>query len=87
MASEPAASEELTGCQRRAVPSGRTRAPLRSLVGASNRSCGYFDAGRNGAIEYTMPPPMLGQHTREVLGEMLGLGAVELDALADEGAI
>jgi len=56
-------------------------------VGASNRSCGYFDAGRNGAIEYTMPPPMLGQHTREVLGGMLGLGAVELDALADQGAI
>jgi hypothetical protein len=30
---------------------------------------------------------MLGQHTREVLGGMLGLGAVELDALAAEGAI
>jgi len=38
-------------------------------------------------VEYTMPPPTLGQHTREVLGGMLGLGAAELDALAAQGAI
>ncbi len=32
-------------------------------------------------------PPLLGEHTREVLAEDLGLAADALDALADEGAI
>src|SRR5262249_55515707 len=36
-------------------------------------------------IEYGTPPPLLGQHTREVLAEVLGLGPEELDALAGEG--
>jgi crotonobetainyl-CoA:carnitine CoA-transferase CaiB-like acyl-CoA transferase len=31
--------------------------------------------------------PSLGEHNREVLGEWLGLGAAELDALARDGAI
>jgi formyl-CoA transferase len=38
-------------------------------------------------IAYATPPPTLGQHTREVLGGILGLSAAELDALAAEGVI
>jgi crotonobetainyl-CoA:carnitine CoA-transferase CaiB-like acyl-CoA transferase len=38
-------------------------------------------------IDYDTPPPLLGQHTREVLGNLLGLGATEIDALAAQGAI
>jgi crotonobetainyl-CoA:carnitine CoA-transferase CaiB-like acyl-CoA transferase len=33
----------------------------------------------------TAPAPLLGQHTREVLHELLGLGEDRLDALAAEG--
>jgi crotonobetainyl-CoA:carnitine CoA-transferase CaiB-like acyl-CoA transferase len=36
---------------------------------------------------YRSAPPALGQHTREVLGEALGLDAGELDRLAGEGVI
>jgi len=32
-------------------------------------------------------PPTLGQHTREVLGGLLGYGAGEIDAMAREGVI
>ena len=38
-------------------------------------------------VNYRLPPPALGAHTREVLGEILGLGAAQLDALAQQGAI
>ncbi|MGB5081006.1 MAG: CaiB/BaiF CoA-transferase family protein [Burkholderiales bacterium] len=33
-------------------------------------------------VEYPLPPPLLGQHTREVLGDLLGMRADELDRLA-----
>ena len=33
-------------------------------------------------VEYGLPPPLLGQHTREVLGELLGMHREELDQLA-----
>ena len=33
-------------------------------------------------VEYELPPPLLGQHTREVLGELLGMRREELDQLA-----
>jgi crotonobetainyl-CoA:carnitine CoA-transferase CaiB-like acyl-CoA transferase len=33
-------------------------------------------------VEYHLPPPLLGQHTREVLGELLGMRSEELDRLA-----
>jgi len=33
-------------------------------------------------VEYNLPPPLLGQHTREVLGELLGMRSEELDRLA-----
>ena len=36
---------------------------------------------------YGLPPPMLGEHTRDVLTEQLGLDAVALDALAVAGVI
>jgi crotonobetainyl-CoA:carnitine CoA-transferase CaiB-like acyl-CoA transferase len=33
-------------------------------------------------VEYNLPPPLLGQHTREVLGDLLGMRREELDQLA-----
>ena len=33
-------------------------------------------------VEYDLPPPLLGQHTREVLGGLLGIPDDELDRLA-----
>ena len=36
---------------------------------------------------YDRPPPQLGEHTREVLGEVLGLSAQEIDRLAAAGVI
>jgi glutaryl-CoA transferase len=33
-------------------------------------------------VEYELPPPLLGQHTREVLGSLLGMHREELDQLA-----
>jgi crotonobetainyl-CoA:carnitine CoA-transferase CaiB-like acyl-CoA transferase len=37
-------------------------------------------------VEYRAPPPLLGQHTREVL-ETLGLGGAEIESLAARGII
>ena len=37
--------------------------------------------------QYRRPPPMLGQHTAEVLGEMLGYDAAKLAALRDLGVV
>jgi crotonobetainyl-CoA:carnitine CoA-transferase CaiB-like acyl-CoA transferase len=37
--------------------------------------------------EIRLPPPLLGQHTAEVLEELLGLGAAEIETLRSEGAI
>ncbi len=37
--------------------------------------------------QYRLPPPALGAHTREVLSEILGLSAAQLDALAEQGVI
>ena len=36
-------------------------------------------------VEYDLPLPLLGQHTREVLSGVLGLGGAELDALQQRG--
>ncbi|MGB7542322.1 MAG: CaiB/BaiF CoA-transferase family protein [Burkholderiales bacterium] len=33
-------------------------------------------------VEYKLPPPLLGEHTREVLGKFLGMESAELDRLA-----
>jgi crotonobetainyl-CoA:carnitine CoA-transferase CaiB-like acyl-CoA transferase len=38
-------------------------------------------------LEYHRPPPLLGQHTAEVLGAELGLGSAEIEALRSRGAI
>jgi len=38
-------------------------------------------------VEYNMPPPRLGQHTREVLGGILGMADAEIDALGARGII
>jgi len=33
-------------------------------------------------VEYPLPPPLLGEHTREILGDFLGMESAELDRLA-----
>ncbi|MDX1594137.1 MAG: CaiB/BaiF CoA-transferase family protein [Gammaproteobacteria bacterium] len=38
-------------------------------------------------VTYRRPPPRLGEHTRAVLGERLGLDAVQIDELAKRGVI
>ena len=38
-------------------------------------------------VEYKRPPPLLGQHTAEVLRELLGLDDAAIDALCAEGVI
>ena len=38
-------------------------------------------------LEYRMPPPMLGQHTRDVLSSVLGLDEAEIARLSERGAI
>jgi crotonobetainyl-CoA:carnitine CoA-transferase CaiB-like acyl-CoA transferase len=38
-------------------------------------------------VEYRMPPPLLGEHTRDVLQQVLGLAAAEVDALRNAEVI
>ena len=38
-------------------------------------------------VRYRHAPPMLGQHTEEVLDEMLGMSADEVSALREKGVI
>ncbi len=38
-------------------------------------------------VRYRHAPPMLGQHTEEVLGEMLGMSTAEVAALRDKGVV
>jgi len=39
------------------------------------------------AADYRLAPPILGQHTDEVLGELLGLGVAEVAALRERGVV
>jgi crotonobetainyl-CoA:carnitine CoA-transferase CaiB-like acyl-CoA transferase len=38
-------------------------------------------------VDYRLPPPLLGQHTDEVLGDLLGMGKSEIELLRRAGAI
>ncbi|WP_416339013.1 CaiB/BaiF CoA transferase family protein [Paraburkholderia sp. CNPSo 3076] len=38
-------------------------------------------------VQYEVPPPLLGEHTRELLDDLLGLDAARIDALCACGAI
>jgi crotonobetainyl-CoA:carnitine CoA-transferase CaiB-like acyl-CoA transferase len=38
-------------------------------------------------VQYRLPPPVLGQHTREVLGEVLGLDPATIDGLEARGVV
>ncbi len=37
--------------------------------------------------DYRLPPPLLGEHTAEVLGELLGMSAAEVAALREQGVV
>jgi len=41
----------------------------------------------DGPAQYRLAPPALGAHTREVLSEVLGLSATQLDSLSEQGVI
>ena len=41
----------------------------------------------SGAIQYERAPPLLGQHTQEVIEEVLGLTSIEIEELRASGAI
>ena len=43
--------------------------------------------GSDGASEEFLPAPMLGQHSREVLGELLGYSEAEISSLEERGTI
>lgn len=43
--------------------------------------------GSDGASEEFLPAPMLGQHSREVLGELLGYSEAEISSLEERGII
>jgi crotonobetainyl-CoA:carnitine CoA-transferase CaiB-like acyl-CoA transferase len=38
-------------------------------------------------VSHDLPPPLLGQHTREVLAGVLGLSDADIDALAAQGVV
>ena len=38
-------------------------------------------------VSYRRPPPMLGEHTEEVLDEFLGMSADEVGALREKGVV
>jgi crotonobetainyl-CoA:carnitine CoA-transferase CaiB-like acyl-CoA transferase len=38
-------------------------------------------------VEYNVPPPTLGQHTHEILQELLGMDRQAVDALAAKGIV
>jgi crotonobetainyl-CoA:carnitine CoA-transferase CaiB-like acyl-CoA transferase len=38
-------------------------------------------------VEYRLPPPMLGQHTREVLEEVLGMDSQDIARLREGGIV
>ncbi len=37
--------------------------------------------------DYRLPPPLLGEHTQEVLGELLGMTAAEISTLREQGVV
>ncbi len=59
---------------------------VKPLPSAPYRFVGGPGAG-DGPVPVRRPTPTLGQHNREVLGELLGLGEAELEALHREGVI
>jgi crotonobetainyl-CoA:carnitine CoA-transferase CaiB-like acyl-CoA transferase len=38
-------------------------------------------------VDYALPPPYCGQHTDEVLTELLGISAAEIAALRERGVV
>ena len=37
--------------------------------------------------EYRLPPPLLGEHTADVLGELLGMSGAEIARLREQGVV
>jgi crotonobetainyl-CoA:carnitine CoA-transferase CaiB-like acyl-CoA transferase len=59
---------------------------LEHLVAGLVRSLGFPPHMRDGAIVYRLPPPLLGQHTAKVLGE-LGCSEEEIARLRERGVV
>jgi len=38
-------------------------------------------------VQYRLPPPLLGQHTQEVLQQWLGLDSTEIDGLRERKVV
>jgi crotonobetainyl-CoA:carnitine CoA-transferase CaiB-like acyl-CoA transferase len=75
------------------VPAGKVRGVLEALRDARTLAVPHPRAGELplvaspvGPAEPPLPPPLLGEHTREVLAE-LGYAEVEISALEREGVI
>ena len=38
-------------------------------------------------VEYRIPPPLLGEHTQQVLSETLGIDTAKIEKLSSDGII
>jgi crotonobetainyl-CoA:carnitine CoA-transferase CaiB-like acyl-CoA transferase len=47
----------------------------------------WFSGPQGTPVEYRRAPPCLGEHTAEVLHDILGMDAAEMRALVDQGVI
>jgi len=63
------------------------RMDLRHPVGATVPLVANPIRFRTHPIEYGDPPPLLGQHTQQVLADVLGMSDAEIDGLRTQGVL